>query len=136
MASTSSQLGITALAKVDRAAQTSANTITGLRPMRSEMGPVISRPNASMAVDTDSTRLLCAALMENSLDSRGIIGCTQYSKAKVAKPPLNKASTVFMKAGVPFSIHISVRMAGCGSRRWGATAVFTGGYLWRNEKSI
>ncbi|MNP24685.1 hypothetical protein D3C76_1174600 [compost metagenome] len=136
MASTSSQLGITALARVERAAQTRANTITGLRPMRSEIGPVISRPNASMAVETDSTRLLCAALMANSFDSNGIIGCTQYSRAKVAKPPLNRASTVFMKAGVPFSIHISFSGAGSGSAGRGATAVFTGGYLWRNEKSI
>ncbi|MNO30030.1 hypothetical protein D3C76_199620 [compost metagenome] len=77
MASTASQVGITALARVDSAAQTSAKTITGLRPMRSEIGPVISKPSASMAVDTDSTRLLCAALIENSWDSSGIIGCTQ-----------------------------------------------------------
>ncbi|EJT84896.1 hypothetical protein PPS11_14711 [Pseudomonas putida S11] len=55
-----------------------------------------------MAVETDSTRLLCAALMANSFDSNGIIGCTQYSRAKVAKPPLNSASTVFIEGGGAF----------------------------------
>ncbi len=30
-----------------------------------------------MPVETESTRLLCAALMPNSFDSKGIIGWTQ-----------------------------------------------------------
>ncbi|MNE62299.1 hypothetical protein D3C80_1575690 [compost metagenome] len=77
LSSTPCQLGISALTRVHRAAQNRANTITGLRPMRSEMGPVISKPIASMPVDTERIRLLCAALMENSWDSSGIIGCTQ-----------------------------------------------------------
>ena len=129
MASTPCQLGINALAMVHSAAQNRANTITGLRPTRSEIGPVTSSPNASRPVDTDSTRLLWAALMENSWDSSGIIGCTQYSRAKVAKPPQNNASTVRMNAGVPFSIQLSFRgaavLAGAGGSSW-ATAVFTG----------
>ncbi len=59
-----SQLGIIAPIMVNKAAQNSAVTITGLRPRRSEIGPVINRPMASMAVATDRIRLLCAALIE------------------------------------------------------------------------
>ncbi|MNP58643.1 hypothetical protein D3C76_1535740 [compost metagenome] len=77
MTSTPCQLGIIALAMVHSAAANSAATITGLRPMRSDMGPVISRPMASMPVATERIRLLCAALMEYSWDNSGIIGCTQ-----------------------------------------------------------
>ncbi|MNH47093.1 hypothetical protein D3C79_1101670 [compost metagenome] len=62
---------------VHSAAANRAATITGLRPIRSEIGPVISRPMASMPVAIDRIRLLCAALMEYSSDSSGIIGCTQ-----------------------------------------------------------
>ncbi|MND55366.1 hypothetical protein D3C80_464510 [compost metagenome] len=91
-----------ALARVNRAAAISDTTITGLRPMASDSGPVTSRPRASMAVDTDSARLLWAAVMENALDSTGIIGWMQYSRAKVAKPPENSASEVRMNCGVPF----------------------------------
>src|SRR5471032_3693404 len=85
MINTPSQLGIIALAMVHRAAANNAVTITGLRPTRSEIGPVISRPMASMPVATDRIRLLWAALIEYSWDRSGIIGCTQYSRAKVAK---------------------------------------------------
>ena len=102
--STPSQVGISALAMVKRAAENNENTMTDLRPRRSEMGPVISNPIASIAVDTDRIMLLWAALMEKSRDSTGIIGCTQYSSANVAKPPENSANTVRMKAGVSFSI--------------------------------
>src|SRR3546814_14815958 len=34
----------------------------------------------------------------------GIIGCTQYSRAKVAKPPANRARAVRAKRCVPFSV--------------------------------
>ncbi|MCY1420212.1 hypothetical protein D3C76_1431410 [compost metagenome] len=105
--STPSQDGIKALATVLRAAHNKAATITGLRPIRSEMGPVMSKPIASIAVDMDRIRLLWAALMENSCDSIGIIGCTQYNNAKVAKPPQNNASTVRMNNGVPRSMNCS-----------------------------
>ncbi len=104
ISSTPCQLGISALAMVHRAAASKAATITGLRPMRSETGPVINNPMASMPVATERIRLLWAALMEKSRDSSGIIGCTQYSRAKVAKPPENSASTVRMNIGVPFSM--------------------------------
>ncbi len=57
-----------------------------------------------MPVATERIRLLCAALMAYSWDSSGIIGCTQYSRANVANPPLNSASTVRMNIGVPFSM--------------------------------
>ncbi|MNF67178.1 hypothetical protein D3C81_1888870 [compost metagenome] len=57
-----------------------------------------------MAVDTESARLLWAALMEKALDSTGIIGWMQYNRAKVAKPPENSASEVRMNCGVPFLI--------------------------------
>ena len=107
---------------VARAAQNNAATITGLRPRVSETGPVISRPRASIAVDTDRIRLLCAALMANSWDSAGIIGCTQYNRAKVAKPPENSASTVRMNIGVPFSIYASLSWATTSSRAVGGTS--------------
>nr|BFE92081.1 hypothetical protein GCM10020185_26170 [Pseudomonas brassicacearum subsp. brassicacearum] len=61
------QVGIMALAIVHAEAANSAATITGLRPMRSEIGPVINRPMASRPVATDRIRLLCAALMEKFL---------------------------------------------------------------------
>src|SRR3990167_8774061 len=128
-----SQLGIRPLAMVASAAQNNAVTITGLRPSLSDIGPVISRPQASIAVATDRIRLLCAALMENSWDSAGIIGCTQYNSAKVANPPENSASTVRMNIGVPFSMYASLSCATTSSRAegevcWasGATAGFTG----------
>ncbi len=70
-------MGITALPRVNSAAASSETTITGLRPIASEIGPVTSRPRASMAVATDNARLLSAALMENALDSTGIIGWMQ-----------------------------------------------------------
>ncbi len=131
--STPSQVGISALRRVNAAAENNANTITGLRPKASEMGPVISKPIASIAVATDRIRLLCAALIPYSWDSTGIIGCTQYSKAKVAKPPENSASTVRINNGVPFSIKMSFSCAttspcagGVISWARGATAVFTG----------
>ena len=106
--STPSQLGIHALSTVNSAALNSAETITGLRPMASEIGPVTNRPIASIPVATDKIRLLCAALIPYSWDSIGIIGCTQYSKANVAKPPENSASTVRINIGVPFSIKTSL----------------------------
>ncbi|MNY80535.1 hypothetical protein D3C86_2216190 [compost metagenome] len=53
-------------------------------------------------MDTDSARLLWAAVIEKALDSTGIIGWMQYSRAKVAKPPENSASEVRMNCGVPF----------------------------------
>jgi len=77
MASTPCHVGITALARVKRAAKASEATMIGLRPMASEIGPVTSRPRAIMMVAMDSTRLLCAALRAKVCDSTGIIGCTQ-----------------------------------------------------------
>ena len=77
MISTPCQLGIIELAMVHNAAANNAATITGLRPMRSEIGPVISRPKANMPVATERIRLLCAALIPYSWDNSGIIGCTQ-----------------------------------------------------------
>ncbi len=104
MIRTPCQLGMKAPRRVNSAALNNATTMTGLRPRLSEIGPVISRPMASIPVATERIRLLCAALIPYSFESIGIIGCTQYSRAKVAKPPLNNASTVRMNAGVPFSI--------------------------------
>ncbi|MCY1234376.1 hypothetical protein D9M68_432000 [compost metagenome] len=104
ISSTPSQVGMAALARVNSAAAISDTTITGLRPRASDSGPVTSRPRASMAVETDSARLLWAAEMEKSLDSTGIIGWMQYNRAKVAKPPENSAREVRMNCGVPFLI--------------------------------
>lgn len=107
--STPSQLGINALAMVNSDAQNKAMTITDLRPSRSETGPVISRPMASMAVATERIRLLWAAVMENSCDSIGIIGCTQYSRVNVEKPPANRASAVRLNSGVFFDVAVTQR---------------------------
>ncbi|MNY21395.1 hypothetical protein D3C86_1549390 [compost metagenome] len=70
-------MGISGLSRVHSAAAHSAATITGLRPMASDSGPVTSRPTARVMVDTDSTRLLCAALRAKAADNTGSIGCTQ-----------------------------------------------------------
>ncbi|MOA47171.1 hypothetical protein D3C78_1697820 [compost metagenome] len=71
------QLGISGASRVHSAAAHRAATITGLRPTASDSGPVSSRPMARVAVATDSTRLLCAALTAKVVDSTGSIGCTQ-----------------------------------------------------------
>ncbi len=52
-------------------------SITGLRPIASDSGPVATSPAASKAVDTESTRLARAASISNSRDSTGSSGCTQ-----------------------------------------------------------
>ncbi|MCY1466675.1 hypothetical protein D9M71_850520 [compost metagenome] len=77
MTSTPCQVGISALPMVNSAARNSEATMMDLRPMASETGPVNSRPTAMVMVDTDSTRLLCAAVRAKARDSTGIIGCTQ-----------------------------------------------------------
>ncbi len=71
------QLGASALPTVNTAAASRDATSTCLRPMASEIGPVISRPTARVSVESERIRLLCAALMPNACDSMGIIGCTQ-----------------------------------------------------------
>jgi hypothetical protein len=45
--------------------------------------------------------LLCAAVNANWRDSKGISGCTQYSRAKQEKPPKNKARLLRLKAALP-----------------------------------
>ncbi|MNI82687.1 hypothetical protein D3C73_1394250 [compost metagenome] len=82
-------------------------TITGLRPMASESGPVNRRPIASMAVEIDSEILLLAGDTPNSWDSTGRIGCTQYSRANVASPAENRASVTRIKEAVPRFINAS-----------------------------
>ncbi|MNL86538.1 hypothetical protein D3C87_2152770 [compost metagenome] len=66
---------------VDSNVQTEANsravTITCLRPMASESGPVNSSPTASIPVETESEILLLAGVTPNSWESTGRIGCTQ-----------------------------------------------------------
>ena len=47
-------------------ASTKAVTITCLRPIASDSGPVNSNPTASMAVEIDSEILLCAGETPNS----------------------------------------------------------------------
>ncbi|VDR27063.1 Uncharacterised protein [Raoultella terrigena] len=71
------QVVMTVDSRAQQEASTSAVTITFLRPMASEMGPVNSSPTASMAVEIDSEILLLAGEIPNSLDSTGRIGCTQ-----------------------------------------------------------
>ncbi|KPX09681.1 hypothetical protein ALO75_200174 [Pseudomonas syringae pv. coryli] len=53
---------------------------------------------------TDRIRLLWAAESENSLNSVGIIGWTQYSSVNVENPPANSASAVRLNSGVFFSM--------------------------------
>ncbi|MNP12836.1 hypothetical protein D3C76_1050880 [compost metagenome] len=66
---------------VDNRVQTEASsravTITGLRPMASDSGPVKSKPTASIPVEMESEILLLAGVTPNSCDSTGRIGCTQ-----------------------------------------------------------
>ena len=60
-----------------QAASSRAVTITGLRPIASDSGPVNSRPTANIAVEIESEILLLAGDTPNSFDSTGRIGCTQ-----------------------------------------------------------
>ena len=60
------QLVIMVESSVQHEASNSAVTITGLRPMASDSGPVKSSPIASMAVETDSEILLLAGETPNS----------------------------------------------------------------------
>ncbi|SVK52769.1 Uncharacterised protein [Acinetobacter baumannii] len=71
------QLVIKAQISVQTAASNSATTITDLRPMASDSGPVNIRPIASRPVETESDRLLSAGETPKSCDSTGRIGCTQ-----------------------------------------------------------
>ena len=71
------QLVIIVESNVQMEANSSAVTITGLRPMASESGPVNSKPMASMIVEIDSEILLLAGVKPNSCESTGRIGCTQ-----------------------------------------------------------
>ena len=71
------QLDIIVDSSEQQEASTSAVTITCLRPMASDSGPVNSRPTASIAVEIDSEILLLAGETPNSLESTGRIGWTQ-----------------------------------------------------------
>ncbi|CAH2817777.1 hypothetical protein SEA27A368_06430 [Salmonella enterica] len=62
---------------VQQEANNNAVTITGLRPIASESGPVKSKPIASMAVEIESETLLLAGETPNSWESTGSIGWTQ-----------------------------------------------------------
>ncbi len=86
---------------VSAAASAMAVTISGLRPSRSDSTLDATSENASVAVETDSVRLLCAGVSANWCDSTGISGCTQYNRAKLEKPPKNSARLVRLNAGVP-----------------------------------
>ena len=68
------QLDIIVDSKEQHEASTSAVTITCLRPIASESGPVNSRPTASIAVEIDSETLLLAGVTPNSVESTGRIG--------------------------------------------------------------
>ena len=71
------QLVIMVDSSEQQAASSRAVTITGLRPMASDSGPVNNRPTASIAVEMESEILLLAGETPNSFDSTGRIGCTQ-----------------------------------------------------------
>ncbi|CSG20736.1 Uncharacterised protein [Shigella sonnei] len=71
------QLVIIVESNVQMEANSSAVTITGLRPMASDRGPVNSKPIANIAVEMDSEILLFAGVKPNSCESTGRIGCTQ-----------------------------------------------------------
>ncbi|MNF02159.1 hypothetical protein D3C80_2012680 [compost metagenome] len=60
------QLVIIVDSKVHTEASSNAVTITGLRPIASESGPVNSKPTASMPVEIDSEILLLAGDTPNS----------------------------------------------------------------------
>jgi len=71
------QLVIIVESSVHTEASIRAVTITGLRPMASDSGPVNSRPTASMPVEIESEILLLAGDTPNSWESTGKIGWTQ-----------------------------------------------------------
>ncbi|MNC44350.1 hypothetical protein D3C75_932530 [compost metagenome] len=71
------QLVIMVESSVQIEASKSAVTITGLRPIASESGPVNSRPMANVAVETDNEILLLAGDTPNSCDRTGKMGWTQ-----------------------------------------------------------
>ena len=71
------QLVIIVESSVQQEASSSAVTITGLRPIASESGPVNSNPIASIAVEMESEILLLAGDTPNSCESTGSMGCTQ-----------------------------------------------------------
>ena len=79
--------------------------------MRSDTTLLNSSDSASAAVDTDSARLLWAGVSVNWCASSGISGCTQYSRAKVEKPPNTIARLMRLNAGLPAAM--AVRDMGC-----------------------
>ena len=105
-------MGITEPAIEKIAASRRLTTINALREIASDSGPVKNRPNAKANVDADSTRLLLAAFMPKLRDNTGISGCTQYSSAKVANPPDDKAKDVRQNAGVPRAIWVGIAASG------------------------
>ncbi|CAM7886894.1 hypothetical protein ENINMM101M2_12445 [Enterobacter intestinihominis] len=68
------QLVIMVDSKVHTEASINAVTMTCLRPMASESGPVNSRPIASIPVEMESEILLLAGDTPNSCDRTGRIG--------------------------------------------------------------
>ena len=71
------QLCIWAASRVQAEASSRAVTITFLRPMASESGPLTSSPTASMAVEQESASELLAGEMPKSCDSTGSMGCSE-----------------------------------------------------------
>ncbi len=71
------QLCIMVASRVQMEASSRAVTITFLRPIASDSGPVNSSPTASIPVATESEILLAAGVTPNSCDSTGRMGCTQ-----------------------------------------------------------
>ena len=68
------QLVIMVESSVQTEASISAVTITCLRPMASDSGPVKSRPIASIPVEIERDTLLLAGETPNSWESTGRIG--------------------------------------------------------------
>src|SRR4051812_46155664 len=96
-----SQLGAKAQARVRAEDAKTAATISGLRPNASDRLLAISVPKASAIDGMDSARLEAAGPIPNSREKAGIIGCTQYSRAKVAKPAQSSAILVRRNSTVP-----------------------------------
>src|SRR5690554_48154 len=97
-----------AVASPSRQASTSAVAMTGLRPQLSLSAPDTSKPPASPKVVSDNARLLLAEDTAKNSANCGNSGCTQYSRAKVAKPPQNSASVAFVYSRLPRTIKSDV----------------------------
>ena len=96
------QIGSKALRINKMAAKNKAKTIIGLRPKRSEIKPVKSKPIAKATVENDNGKLLWVGVTVKKSAKIGIIGCTQYKVEKEVKPARNNEKRMALNGLVPY----------------------------------